>query len=1060
MDASPVRNSANVDSKLAEPQVIEICCGSAGLCAAFCRLGIPALGIDWGMNRHVQKSPWLSINMAEPNGLAQAIGILEGCTKLNLVWIGAPCGTASRAREVVTGPDMPQQLRSAKHPDGLPGLSGTDAKKVQAANVIYSNSIKIIEWCEARNVRWCVENPANSYLWYLPEYANLLNNKKVKDILYSACMMGGKRNKKQRLRTNSPGSLAPLDGLHCDGRHAHEPWSSGRKQWHTADEAEYPEKFCEVVAKCFSIRATVLQPSKSKVEHAQGALAAAKRPRTKPNATHKGAVGDQPRSTQAARLVPEYRSILDLDLAGDEVETIQMLQASNKGWTSKAVQLRAGCIPPGARILKNMGDDTGECAQRKVHAGLPWTPDEFIAQAACARHPFDDPPQVADRHKYAIFVNLTRGPQAIRELRRQALEYWRRRADELQCEEEVLFRQASPLVQPCWGNAPSPQEALSGPWKGKRTLLFQEMAAAAGVAGAKLITAYMQEGAPVFGEVPASGLYESHYSGPDKSVEQVLQAAKWSKPSMKAKAKGEANPSVDAEVLERTEAEVKAGKASGPYTEEEVDAILGKQWAPARRVGLVQSSGIRPIDDFSEYGHNGTSETHEKVDLATVDVCVGILKQYYTAVKGDERVSVEMYDGEVLEGPLHPSLKDPEKRRIHGRTVDLRQAFKQLAPAPAMAALTVVGIWHPVAAAIRFYLLRALPFGARNAVFVFGATARALECILICLFFVVTAQYVDDFPQFEAEDLVGEADDIMCDVLKLLGWEVKMPENVPPKFDQVFTLLGVRMHLGHHHEGAVLVTNKKERAEKICADVERMISAGRATPTEIEAMRGSLNFAKAQCFGRCGAASLCFMSEAVRCGPVHLDLMAIEHLRFWPKYFANAKPRTVRYVDDRPPAVIFTDGAEEGAVGVGGILMDAASAGHEYFGGIVDDQIVQGWLAAGNKQRVIHQAEVYPALIALGIWAEQLRGRRVIFFVDNDAAKECLIKGTTRSKASAKLVADFWCRAAEYELYIWVERVASAANPADAPSRRACPELERKGIARRCASEFGVRPYV
>ena len=140
--------------------------------------------------------------------------------------------------------------------------------------------------------------------------------------------------------------------------------------------------------------------------------------------------------------------------------------------------------------------------------------------------------------------------------------------------------------------------------------------------------------------------------------------------------------------------------------------------------------------------------------------------------------------------------------------------------------------------------------------------------------------------------------------------------------------------------------------------------------------------------------------------------------------------------------------------------MDAASAGHEYFGGIVDDQIVQGWLAAGNKQRVIHQAEVYPALIALGLWAEQLRGRRVILFVDNDAAKECLIKGTTRSKASAKLVADFWCRAAEYELYIWVERVASAANPADAPSRRACPELERKGIARRCASEFGVRPYV
>ena len=90
--------------------------------------------------------------------------------------------------------------------------------------------------------------------------------------------------------------------------------------------------------------------------------------------------------------------------------------------------------------------------------------------------------------------------------------------------------------------------------------MFHEMAVAAGLVCAKTITAYMQEGAPVFGEVPATGLYEGQYSGPDKTVGQVLQAAKWSKPAMKAKSKGEANPLVDEEVLERTEAEVKKAK--------------------------------------------------------------------------------------------------------------------------------------------------------------------------------------------------------------------------------------------------------------------------------------------------------------------------------------------------------------------------------------------------------------------------------------------------------------------------------------------------------------------
>ena len=262
--APPGPNLQEVEGNVPTPQVIEICCGSAGLSAAFCRIGIPALGIDWGMNRHVQKSPWLSINMAEASGLTQAMEILEGCTKLHLVWLGVPCGTASRAREVVRGPDMPPQLRSAKHPEGLPGLSERDVKKVQAANRIYSNCIKIIEWCDARNVSWCIENPANSYLWYLPEYTKLLSNKKVKDILYSACMVGGKRNEKQRLRTNSPSSLSLLDALRCDGKHVREPWSSGRRQLHTADEAEYPNRFCEVVAKFFSSQATALQPTKKK----------------------------------------------------------------------------------------------------------------------------------------------------------------------------------------------------------------------------------------------------------------------------------------------------------------------------------------------------------------------------------------------------------------------------------------------------------------------------------------------------------------------------------------------------------------------------------------------------------------------------------------------------------------------------------------------------------------------------------------------------------------------------------------------------------------------------
>eukprot|EP00974_Lingulodinium_polyedra_P133550 11226072-Lingulodinium_polyedra.AAC.1 len=73
------------------------------------------------------------------------------------------------------------------------------------------------------------------------------------------------------------------------------------------------------------------------------------------------------------------------------------------------------------------------------------------------------------------------------------------------------------------------------------------MAVAAGVPGASMIAAYLRSGAPVFGEAPPIGLYASEHSVPDKTLEQVPAAAKWSKPVLRARTKGGVNPEVDDE---------------------------------------------------------------------------------------------------------------------------------------------------------------------------------------------------------------------------------------------------------------------------------------------------------------------------------------------------------------------------------------------------------------------------------------------------------------------------------------------------------------------------------
>jgi hypothetical protein len=224
-----------------------------------------------------------------------------------------------------------------------------------------------------------------------------------------------------------------------------------------------------------------------------------------------------------------------------------------------------------------------------------------------------------------------------------------------------------------------------------------------------------------------------------------------------------------------------------------------------------------------------------------------------------------------------------------------------------------------------------------------------------------------------------------------------------------------------------------------------------------ETLRGILTFARSQCFGRCGALAMHYLSE-IACGkrrsvPHHVA----EHLRFWPKYFKRAVPRTIVPPADQRPLLLFVDGAEEekegepgsSEVGVGAVLIELdGEMTKEAFGGIVPSEIVGEWRRSSGKKKVIHQAELYPSVLAVEAWQDRLRGRRVLLFFDNDAARISLIKGTTTSRPSAVMVQCFWEVVAANNILIWVDRVPTICNPADGPSRSEWVWCQRNGVTR------------
>ena len=65
---------------------------------------------------------------------------------------------------------------------------------------------------------------------------------------------------------------------------------------------------------------------------------------------------------------------------------------------------------------------------------------------------------------------------------------------------------------------------------------------------------------------------------------------------------------------------------------------------------------------------------------------------------------------------------------------------------------------------------------------------------------------------------------------------------------------------------------------------------------------------------------------------------------------------------------------------------------------------------------------------------EHLTGKRVILFVDNEAACAALTTGTSKVPGALLLVYALYAIAAEHDVALWTERVPTGVNLADLPS--------------------------
>ena len=151
-------------------------------------------------------------------------------------------------------------------------------------------------------------------------------------------------------------------------------------------------------------------------------------------------------------------------------------------------------------------------------------------------------------------------------------------------------------------------------------------------------------------------------------------------------------------------------------------------------------------------------------------------------------------------------------------------------------------------------------------------------------------------------------------------------------------------------------------------------------------------------------------------------------------FVPQAKPRVFGGQEPRHWHV-FTDGAVEGAfAGIGGVLCNHQGVPISKFGLRVPDVVLDDWHKSGTKHPVF-QAELLGALVALQVWRKALSGCLVTWWLDNEAVRFALTKGSAYPASNARMVHSFLQLETGLQVRSWFSRVPSECNPADEPSR-------------------------
>ena len=678
-------------------------------------------------------------------------------------------------------------------------------------------------------------------------------------------------------------------------------------------------------------------------------------------------------------------------------------------------QAKVPSVPHKLLELPSSGSSTGA----KSKFGIYHTPKQFVDAARRAIHPFDQQNEIPDILKTNLFDLFTKGSSFVIDRRMQSANKIIKLQKELAAE-EIRFHHTLP-------------DHVQTVLKGKNILLLKHLKEEG---FPDLDVPDLMTGVDLVGVPSKSPLFDVKVVPASTNEQFLLWGAKCNRSILLSRNIHSDDPELSQVLWDVTMEEQRKGFLQGPFaSEQEVKEFLRvDEFVCSRRFAIMQGGKPRIIDDLKESLINSAFTSLDRLCLHDIDFLTSLCMFTAEIASCGSEFSIVLSDGSTKHG--HKCQQFLEEVPWQAKCFDLAKAYKQVPVSESSRKLGVLLVHKPETGTPVYFVTRSLPFGACSSVFAFNRISRSLWHLGTKMFLLNGGCFYDGFPMIEPSPTSRLATQSFEVLLSSLGWLFSTDPSKTFDFAQQCDVLGVSLDVSLLATGTLKLETKPSRFERLRLLFESFCNAGSITRKDAQVVHGLLNFMLGAVMGR-SLKVVCRAFSNLAAMEKRLKPEDVRHLCEWAgNIISQLRPRTLSRGGLTSSVNIFTDAAfESGVASWGVVVIDDYSGVYEVLAGEFPSNLVNHWIALAGEQ-VITQAEACAALLARRNFAELISQRRVVFFIDNDASRFSLIKSASPSLSLMRLTQLFHqCGDIDFAL-CWIERVPSAANIADLPSRK------------------------